>query len=112
MNRNSSLLLALLLAASPVALLAAPAAAPAEKSTEVKRHPLRGVITAIIADRSSVMVKHEEIPGVMKAMTMMFKVDPATLKAVKEGDTITGLISRQNNAWVLEDVKRVAPTKG
>ena len=112
MKRNSSLLLALLLAATPAAFSAAPAAAPAEKSTEVKRHALRGVITAIITDRSAVMVKHEDIPGVMKAMTMMFKVDPATLKSVKEGDTITALMSRQNNTWVLEDVKRVAPTKG
>jgi len=111
MNTNSSLILALLLAATPAAIPAAPAAAPAEKSAEVKRHPLRGVITAIIADRSALMVKHEEIPGVMKAMTMMFKVDPATLKSVKEGDTITALMSRQNNAWVLEDVKRVAVTK-
>jgi len=111
MNKNFSLILALLLAATPVALSAAESAAPAEKSTEVKRHPLRGVITAIIADRSAVMVKHEEVPGVMKAMTMMFKVDPATLKSVKQGDAITGLISRQNNAWVLEDVKRVATTK-
>jgi Cu/Ag efflux protein CusF len=112
MKRNFSLLLALLLAASPVALPAAESAAPAEKSAEVKRHPLRGVITAIVSDRSAVMVKHEEIPGVMKAMTMMFKVDPATLKSVKEGDTITALMSRQNNTWVLENVKRINVTKG
>src|SRR6187402_1713662 len=44
----------------------------------VKRHPLRGVITAVYIERSSLMVKHEEIPGVMRAMTMLFKVDDAT----------------------------------
>jgi Cu/Ag efflux protein CusF len=54
------------------------------------------------------MVKHEEIPGVMRAMTMMFKVDAATLKNVQKGQTITGQMSRQGNDWVLEDVKAVA----
>lgn len=82
----------------------APAAAP------VKRHPLRGVITGIMADRSALLVKHEAIPGVMRAMTMMFRVDAATLATAKEGQAITGLMSRQGDAWVLEDVKP-APAK-
>jgi hypothetical protein len=38
-----------------------------------KRHPLRGVITAVHAERSALMVKHEQIPGVMRAMTMLFR---------------------------------------
>ena len=82
----------------------------AEKSAEVpaKRHPLRGVITGVLADQSAFLVKHEEIPGVMRAMTMMFKVDAATLKAFKPGDAITGLMSRQGRNWVLEDVKPAA----
>jgi Cu/Ag efflux protein CusF len=57
------------------------------------------------------MVKHEEIPGVMRAMTMMFKVDATALKAFKAGDTITGLMSRQAAGWVLEEVKPAAPAK-
>lgn len=80
------------------------AAAPAAG----QRHPLRGVITAVVADQSAFMVKHEEIPGVMRAMTMMFKVDAATLKAFKTGDAITGLMSRQGGNWVLEQVKPAA----
>jgi Cu/Ag efflux protein CusF len=111
MNKHPALVLALLLATAPAFISAAEPAAPAEKSAAVKRHPLRGVVTAIVADRSSIMVKHEEIPGVMKAMTMSFKVDPATMNSVKQGDTITGLMSRQNNVWMLEDVKRVNVTK-
>ena len=57
------------------------------------------------------MVKHEEIPGVMRAMTMMFKVDEATLKTFKPGDALTGLMSRQGNTWVLEDVKPAPAAK-
>lgn len=104
---------ALLLAATAVALPAAETK-PAEKSATapaaIKRHPLRGIITRIMAEKSALLVKHEAIPGVMGAMTMMFKVDAATLNHAKEGQAITGLMSRQGTDWVLEDVKP-APAK-
>jgi Cu/Ag efflux protein CusF len=74
----------------------------------VKRHPLRGVITAVYAERSAIMVKHEAIPGVMRAMTMLFKVDAATLKFAQKGQAITGMMSRQGDDWWLHDVKTVA----
>jgi Cu/Ag efflux protein CusF len=41
-------------------------------------------------------------------MTMLFKVDAATLQAARKGQTITARMSRQGNDWVLEDVKVVA----
>ena len=86
--------------------------AVATKSPDMKQHALRGVVTAVHADRSALMVKHEEIPGVMRAMTMLFRVDDATLKAVKKGDHITGKMSHQDGEWVLREVKVVpAPTK-
>ena len=75
------------------------------------RYPLRGVITAVHPDRSAIMVKHEEIPGVMRAMTMLFKVDAATLKSAEKGQAITGMISRQGDEWWLHQVKRVDPKK-
>lgn len=84
---------------------------PAKSADAIKRHPLRGVVTGVMADRSALLVKHEEIPGVMRAMTMMFKVDAATLQTAKEGQTITGLMSRQHDAWVLEEVKIIAEKK-
>lgn len=87
------------------------ALAQAAKGDDIQRHSLRGVVTRIDADRSALMVKHEEIPGVMRAMTMLFKVDVATLAAVKLGDPITGLMSRQGSDWVLEDVKVTEPKK-
>ena len=82
--------------------------ATAKADDGIKRHPLRGVVTAVLADKSALMVKHEEIPGVMRAMTMMFKVDAATLQSVQQGQIITGRMSRQGTDWVLEDVKAVA----
>ena len=79
--------------------------AKAESAGEVKRYPLKGVITSVLPDRSALMVKHEEIPGFMRAMTMMFKVDAATLKSAKKGDAVTGMMSRRGDDWILEDVR-------
>lgn len=107
---NSRLLGALLALATIVPAPCTLAAAEQAAEAAAKRHPLRGVITAILTDRSAVMVKHEDIPGVMRAMTMAFKVDAETMKSLKQGDAITGLVSRQGNSWVLEDVKP-APAK-
>jgi Cu/Ag efflux protein CusF len=87
--------------ATPPAAGSAPAKAPA-------RHPLKGVVLDIRADRSALIVKHEEIPGVMRAMTMLFKVDAATLQSARKGQGITGLMSRQGDVWVLEEVRLAA----
>jgi Cu/Ag efflux protein CusF len=96
---------------APALLAAEKSQPPAEKKAVApKRYPLRGVITSVQADRSALMVKHEEIPGVMRAMTMLFKVDAATLKSVQKGQTITGMMSREGTDWVLHDVK-VVPEK-
>lgn len=105
-------LLAALLLCAPLAALAADKPATDTKSADaIKRHPLKGIVTGVLAEKSSLIVKHEEIPGVMRAMTMAFKVDEATLKAAKEGQRITGMMSRQGSAWVLENVKVVDAKK-
>lgn len=107
--------LAAVLALAPAALVVlAPAvhAAPAQKSPlDGKRHPLKGVVTAVDTGLSALRVKHEEIPGVMRAMTMLFKVDAATLKAVKTGDAITALMTREEGEWRLYEVKVVKAAK-
>jgi Cu/Ag efflux protein CusF len=68
-------------------------------------------VTGVDANLSAIRVKHEEIPGVMRAMTMLFKVDAATLKAVKTGDSITALMNREEGEWRLHEVKVVPAAK-
>ena len=85
--------------------------AAAKTAEAPKRHPLRGVITGVLAEKSAIMVKHEDIPGVMRAMTMMFKVDAATLKSAKEGQAITGMLARESDGWHLYDVKPAPAAK-
>ncbi|AOS43518.1 Copper binding periplasmic protein CusF [Lacunisphaera limnophila] len=72
---------------------------------QAKRYPLKGVIMDILADQTALLVKHEAIPGYMKAMTMLLKVDAATLAAATKGQAITAtLVERADGFW-LEDVQ-------
>jgi len=83
-------------------------AAPANPSS-APRHAIKGVVTGHYAERQSLIIRHEEIPGVMRAMTMAFKVDEATFKAAKQGDHIVGQMSREPDGWRLHDVKLSPP---
>lgn len=104
--------LLLALSAAPAVVLSPLVAAPAQKAPEAgKRHPLKGVVVAVDTSLSALRVKHEEIPGVMRAMTMLFKVDEATLKAVKAGDEIAALMARENGEWRLYEIKVTKPAK-
>ncbi|MCR6655566.1 MAG: copper-binding protein [Opitutus sp.] len=76
----------------------APAAAPV-------RHPLKGVIKDVRREHSALLVKHEEIPGVMKAMTMLLKVDAATLDAAQKGQAITAQLEQRDGDFWLVDVQ-------
>ena len=78
-----------------------------EKSdTAVARHPLRGTIVAVRPDDSALLVKHEEIPGYMRAMTMLFKVDPALLPTLKKGDAITATLVQRDDGFHLENITK------
>jgi len=78
---------------------------PAKPGDQPARNPLKGVILDIRHDRGALVVKHEEIPGVMRAMTMLLKVDEATLKAAKKDQAVTGLLTRKADGWWLEEAK-------
>lgn len=108
-----SLLLALALLA-PLTIVAQAQPAPgaqAEKPAPTF-HPLTGVVTEVMAERSALMVKHDEIPGVMRAMTMMFRVEADVLAKVKKGDAIKALMGRdEDRKWILREVEVVTPAK-
>lgn len=74
-------------------------------------HPLRGVVVEILADQQALLVEHEEIPGVMKAMTMVLKVDAAVLATVKKDQPITATLLKKSDGWWLLDVKPVPEAK-
>jgi Cu/Ag efflux protein CusF len=82
---------------------AAPPAQPAAAGAPT-RHPVRGVVMDVIPAQQSLLVKHEAIPGLMDAMTMLFKVDAPTLAAAQKGHPLTGEIFQRDGEWWLDAV--------
>lgn len=79
----------------------------AEEAKADAGHPLKGVVTKVLEERKLVMIKHEEIPGVMKAMTMAFSVPEETWAQLKPGVALTGRMHKSDKGWKLTDVKIV-----
>jgi protein SCO1/2 len=93
-----------------VAFLVSQSAAWAE---ETRDFTVRGVVRETRPAKSQLVVKHEEIPGYMDAMTMPFQVrDPKILESVKPGDAITfQLHVTEKDHWI-DGLKIVASGAG
>src|SRR5436309_1466382 len=67
-----------------------------------KLYDVRGKVVAIDAAKSAVTLNHEDIPGLMKAMEMEFRVDdPKLLEGVKVGDQVQGRLKKVESGYIL-----------
>jgi protein SCO1 len=74
-------------------LVAALIATACTRTAPTKQYQLQGQILDVKAETSEVLVKHEDIPGFMPAMTMPYKVeDPQLLAGKQPGDLITATL--------------------
>ncbi len=77
------------------------------KSTE-RNYAVSGQVIAVTPDRREATVKHDEIKGLMPAMTMPYKFkEKAELDAVKPGDLINATLVIVENDAYLTKVTRV-----
>jgi protein SCO1/2 len=76
-----------------------PAQAPASER-------LTGVVVKVDKAKGLLTVKHDAIPGKMKAMTMPFSpANPAVLSKLHPGDKISADFSVQANGAVLDNIQ-------
>jgi protein SCO1 len=62
-------------------------------SDEGRRFELHGQILAVRPERNEVVIKHEDVKGLMPGMTMPFTVkDPALLQGKQPGDLVTATL--------------------
>jgi protein SCO1 len=74
-------------------LLAALIVTACSRTAPTRQYQLQGQILDVKPDSNEVLVKHEDIPGFMPAMTMPYKVEDAKLLAGKQpGDLITATL--------------------
>ncbi|WP_221030701.1 copper-binding protein [Actomonas aquatica] len=69
-------------------------------------HAMRGRIEKVMTERNALLVAHEEVPGVMKAMTMQFSVDPRVIPLVADGQEIMARMERRDDGkWWLFNIR-------
>lgn len=77
---------------------------PGEEAT--RGDAVRGKIVSVLKDRDALLVAHEEVPGVMMAMTMSFQVDRRVLDLVKPDQTILARMERRDDGkWWLFSIR-------
>jgi protein SCO1/2 len=68
----------------------------------------RGVVRGVRLDDGQVVIEHEEIPGLMEAMTMSFDVpDRGLLERMREGEHIDFTLRRKGHAFQVIDFEPV-----
>lgn len=77
-------------------------------SSSDKVYDLRGTIMSIDKEKNMVMLDHEDIPGLMRAMKMSFPVEDAKLLTdLKEGDKVQGKIkARADGKNIISDLQK------
>jgi protein SCO1 len=96
-SRGSALLAALVFAAS---------------CSTAKTYEMRGQILGVNRDKMEILVKHEDIPGLMPAMTMPWKVQTANmLDNIGPGDLITSEIVVDDNQGVVTKITKLGTAK-
>jgi protein SCO1/2 len=75
---------------------------------EPRVYSLQGQVLAISEDRRQATIKHEEIKGLMAAMTMTFKArDAQLLSGIKPGDLINATLVVGENEAYMSELKKV-----
>ena len=91
MHRSASLLFTALLAATACS-----------RAPEARTYQLTGQVLAVRPETNEILVRHEDIPGFMPAMTMPYKVkDPGLLNGRVPGDLVTATLQvAPDLAWL------------
>jgi protein SCO1/2 len=77
------------------------------KGATDKEYDVKGKVVAVNPDKPSVTLDHEDIPGLMNAMTMEFDVpDRKLLEGIKAGDQIQGRLKKGESGYVITQLQK------
>jgi protein SCO1/2 len=87
---------------------AAPKSQEAAKTSEpAKTFQMRGEVTALDPAGHVATIKHEDIPGFMKAMTMGYPVkDPAEFSKLSVGEPITATLYQNGDEFWIGNIQK------
>jgi len=81
--------------------------AACSRAPEARTYQLTGQVLAVRPESREILVKHEDIPGFMPAMTMPYAVkDPSLLEGRAPGDLITATLTVESGLGLLSAITK------
>ena len=81
-------------------------AAEAPKNND-KVYDVKAKVVSVDGEKRTVTLDHEDIPGLMKAMTMTFPVEDAKmLESIKPGDQVQGRLKVKSGENVITELRK------
>jgi protein SCO1/2 len=75
-----------------------------------KRHEARGVVREVVREYQQIVIAHQDIPGLMPAMTMNFDVaDPKLLDAAQKGDAVAFTVEFDGRHYEITELRVLGP---
>jgi protein SCO1/2 len=75
-----------------------------------RRFEARGVVREVVREYEQIVIAHEDIPGLMPAMTMNFDVaDPALLDAVGKGEAVAFTVAFDGRHYEITELRALGP---
>ena len=71
---------------------------------ESSDHPGHGVVVSVDASRGEITLDHEDIPGLMKGMTMTFHADPELLAGLEAGQQVEFRVREEAGRYVVTSI--------
>ncbi|MBX9622637.1 MAG: copper-binding protein [Gemmataceae bacterium] len=74
---------------------------------QAKLYDVTGTVVSVDPGKKSVTLDHQDIPGLMKAMTMDFSVeDEKVLGGVSAGDKVAGKVKHEGGKYVVTELSK------
>lgn len=75
-----------------------------------RHYEVRGIVREPVSEEGTIMVEHEDVPGLMPSMTMPFAVrDAAEAKDLKPGDGISFTLSVGEGSAFISRIRKIDP---
>ncbi|MBX9583609.1 MAG: copper-binding protein [Gemmataceae bacterium] len=72
-----------------------------------KVYDVTGTVVSVDPGKKAVTLDHQDIPGLMKAMTMEFSAESeSVLSGVKAGDAVSGKVRHEGGKYVVTELKK------
>ena len=76
---------------------------------EPSDHAGHGVVVSVDAARGEITLDHEDIPGLMKGMTMTFAAEPALLASVEPGQKVDFRVREEAGRYLITALEQRSP---